>query len=295
MARQIQPSHFQQVLKPRDQNSHKGDFGHVLVVAGSDKMPGSGYLSSHAALRAGAGLVTYALPKQAYQKFDPHYVEVMMAPVPDEAQGFFTSQSCEDILNLCEKKNVVVLGPGMGRDLKTVECVLHLLEKLSLPLVLDADGLYAVAQNLSVLKQRKALTIVTPHVGEMALLTGKTKDEIEKHRDAVTSEFAKDQNVVCVLKGYQTLIGFPEGQLFMNPTGNPGMATAGSGDVLAGIIAGFIAQKFSEEAAILAAVYLHGRAGDLARDELGEKGMIAPDLLKYLPKAMTESSRSLLS
>ncbi|OGQ06152.1 MAG: NAD(P)H-hydrate dehydratase [Deltaproteobacteria bacterium RIFCSPLOWO2_12_FULL_44_12] len=272
----LEPSYFKSHFKPRPKDVSKKDFGHVLVVGGSKEMPGAGFLASLGALRSGAGLVTYALPQEAFEKFDPNFAEVMVKPIADE----------KDVLKACEKKEVVLIGPGLGRKKETQKLVQTLLDKIKLPIVLDADGLNAIALNPGILKERKAPTVLTPHVGEMANLFGWQPAEIEKARVQGALDGAAIWKCHLILKGFRTLIALPNGELYVNPTGNPGMASAGMGDLLAGIIAGFLAQGFPADIASLAGVYIHGLAGDMAREELGEKGLIASDVSRYVPQAI---------
>lgn len=277
----LSPQDFKEALKQRPLGGHKGDFGHVLVIAGSQEMPGAGFLASQAALRSGAGLVTYCLPQGAYKKFDAAFAEVMVRPI--------VFDSIDPVLKLCEKKKAVVLGPGLGREKATVAFVKKIIPEIGLPLVLDADGLFAVSQSPSLLKKRKAPTILTPHVGEMASLLGWQADEVLRAKVQVVLEGASLWNAILILKGYRSMVGLPKGELYVNPTGNPGMATAGMGDVLAGALGGFLAQGLPAEKAALAGVYLHGLSGDIASRELGEKGLIASDVSHYLPKAIGET------
>lgn len=285
-----EPENFRTFLKKRPLGAHKGDFGHVLTVAGSKAMPGAGFLASQAVLRSGAGLVTYALPEGAYQKFDPGHAEVMVQAVPDGGRGFFTGESAAVVLKSCEKKRAVVLGPGLGRSPETIAFVRTLVEKISLPLVLDADGLFCISGAARLLKKRRAPTLLTPHLGEMAQLLGWQTGEVEKAKVQAALDAAREWNAVLILKGYRSLIALPDGNLFVNPTGNPGMATAGMGDVLAGVLGGLLAQGLPADQAALAGVYLHGLAGDLAAEELGERGLIASDVVRCLPKALHEVS-----
>src|SRR3989338_6037168 len=216
------------------------------------------------------------IPKKAFEKFDPNFAEVMVKPIADE----------KDVLKACEKKEVVLIGPGLGRKKETQKLVQTLLDKIKLPIVLDADGLNAIALNPGILKERKAPTVLTPHVGEMANLFGWQPAEIEKARVQGALDGAAIWKCHLILKGFRTLIALPNGELYVNPTGNPGMASAGMGDLLAGIIAGFLAQGFPADIASLAGVYIHGLAGDMAREELGEKGLIASDVSRYVPQAI---------
>lgn len=279
--RSIEVADFKEGFKKRSPGAHKGDFGHVLVVAGSSSMPGAGFLASQAALRVGAGLVTYAIPEKAYQKFDPQFAEVMVQPFGLEPLGA--------VLKLAEKKDAVVLGPGLGRTKETSAFVKALIQKLTLPLVLDADGLFAISDSPRILRNRSAPTLLTPHLGEMANLLGWQSEEVNKTKVQVACNSASAWDVILLLKGYRSLVALPDGRLYVNPTGNPGMATAGMGDVLAGTLGGLLAQGFAPEKAALAGVYLHGLAGDKVAQERGETGLLASDVSNYLPKVIHEN------
>lgn len=270
---------FKSHLRPRKKDSHKKDYGHVLVIAGSLEMPGAGFLASMAVLRAGAGVVTYALPKNAYEKFDSHCAEVMVAPLPEEGR-------VDAVLKLCEKKQAVVLGPGLGTDKKTAELVKKIIPQIKAPLVLDADGLNCLEGDFGILKKRSGETVLTPHLGEFAKLFSLTKEEAAHDRIRLILDGAKKSGTNIILKGYRSLIATTDHHLYVNPTGNPGMATAGMGDVLSGVIAGLIAQGIPASVAAVAAVFFHGLAGDMAKEELGEKGLISSDCLKFLPKTI---------
>lgn len=282
----IEVEDFKSELKPRRKDSHKKDFGHVLIIAGSLGMPGAGFLAASGALRSGAGVVTLALPERAFEKFEPRYAEVMTSSIPDEGKGYFTSKSIESVLKQCEGKQGVVLGPGLGSAQETITFVKQILEKIEPPLVLDADGLNAVALQNRLLTKRRKPTIITPHPGEMGKLLGRSTKEIQEDRVTAVLEAVKRWKLCAILKGYRTLVATQEGDLYVNPTGNPGMATAGMGDVLAGVIAGLLAQGFSQEKAALAGVFLHGMAGDMVAEEKGEKGLLAGDVSTYIPKAL---------
>jgi NAD(P)H-hydrate epimerase len=248
---------------PRPAAAHKGDFGHVLVVGGAPGKTGAAGMAGIAALRAGAGLVTVAASSHA--GFDP---ELMTEPL-----GHFQTVN----------KSVLAVGPGLGSNAPWLG---QLLEESLLPVVLDADALNLLAGKR--LPAGKRL-VLTPHPGEMARLAGKLTADIQRDRIGVARQFATTHDVTLVLKGRNTLVALPEGLVYINPTGGPAMATGGSGDILTGLVAGLIAQFPGEmHAAVLAAVWLHGRCGDLAARELGEKCVIATDLLRYLPRAMSE-------
>lgn len=276
----LESSDFKNCLPPRKNDSHKKDYGHVLVIAGSKEMPGAGYLTSLAALRSGAGMVTYCMPQESYEKFDPTFSEVMVKPF----------SSAEAILEFAQDKEAIVLGPGMGESEATQKLIAELFQKLEKPMVVDADGINALAKQKDILTQTKAAVIFTPHPGEMGRLLGQSTKEIQENRIASVREAAAKWKQCFVLKGYRSLIGTYDGELYVNPTGNPGMATAGSGDVLAGVIAGLIAQGVKPKLAGLAGTFLHGLAGDLAANEMGEKGLISSDFVRYIPKALHEIS-----
>jgi NAD(P)H-hydrate epimerase len=257
------PSDFRGLFEPRARQSHKGDFGHVLVVGGSTGTTGAAAMAGLAALRAGAGLVTVSAATQ--QGFPP---ELMTAPLSDEA---------------LRGKTVLALGPGLGATADSTALVRHLAITAKVPLILDADALNVLGET--------PITgcTITPHPGEMSRLTGLPTAQIQSDRVAIARRFATSRGATVVLKGQNTVVAFPDGRVWLNTTGGPAMATGGSGDILTGLIAGLTAQFPSQpDEAVLAAVWLHGRAGDLGAAELGEKSLIATDLLHYLPKAMQE-------
>lgn len=281
------PDLFQKYFAPRDLDAHKGDFGHVLTLAGSVGKMGAGWLTSKAALRSGAGLVTYALPAAAFSRFDTRFAEVMIEPVSDKKKGRFIPESLEDIKKICLGKDAVALGPGIGTRPDTEKAVAAIVARLNLPLVMDADGLNNLAGGgLKVLDKRRSETVLTPHPGEMARLTGKDTKSILKDRVSIARTFAMDHRVYLILKGWRTVVASPQGEVFINTTGNPGMATAGIGDALTGMIAAFIAGKIPLPEALIAAVYIHGLAGDLAASKMGEIGMITSDLIENIPQAI---------
>ncbi len=274
------PSDFMSLRKQRDLETHKGTYGHVLVVAGSKEMLGAGYLASLACLRAGAGLVSFALPKTSYEKFNTSYAELIPIAIPDGGAGFFNAESLPGLRKALEEKTVVVCGPGIGREKETGTVMKQFLPEVQQPLVLDADGIAALT------KQRKSVTVLTPHPGEMGQLLGKSTEAIQKNRLEFAGQVARDFEVYLVLKGHHTITACPDGMNYFNPTGNPGMATAGMGDVLAGWLGGLLAQGFPAKEAVIGGVYSHGQAGDLIKKEKGEKGLIASDLLQALPQTL---------
>ncbi|MBI2343609.1 MAG: NAD(P)H-hydrate dehydratase [Deltaproteobacteria bacterium] len=273
----------------RRRESHKGDYGAALVIAGSRQMPGAGYMASRAALRMGCGTVTYALPEQAYTRFDLSAVEVMMAPCADDGSGFFTPASLSALRAVLQRKEAIAIGPGVGREEATRALFLQLLPHCASPLVVDADALWALADAPSVWSRIKVPWSITPHPGEMARLMGITTEAVQHDRLAVARTCAERTGAIVVLKGARTVIAAPDGSVWINPTGNSGMATAGSGDVLTGMIVGLLAQGMATDHAAAAAVYLHGIAGDLAIQQQGEEGLIAADLIATIPAAIIQS------
>ncbi len=271
-------------LPERPVDSHKGLYGRVLVVAGSEGMSGAGALASRAALRSGAGLVTWAVPKRLSQLAALSCVELLTLPIPETAGGAPSVDAREHLIEAAREADAVVLGPGLPVAGETGELLRLLVPEIHPPLVLDAGGLTAVGADWKLLKRRKAATVITPHPGEMGRLIGKTAADVQANREGIATKYAGVSGAVVVLKGAQTLVAQGD-QLHVNQTGNPGMATAGSGDVLAGLIAGLIAQGLEAFAAARLGVHLHGLAGDLAAARLGQHGLLASDILAALPEA----------
>jgi NAD(P)H-hydrate epimerase len=269
-------------------DSNKGLYGHVLVLAGGRGKTGAAAMTGIGALRSGAGLATVASSTSAIAQIAAHAPEIMTEPLPETAEGSISMRALDPSLLavLTEKKNVVALGPGMGRNPETAQLIRRLVNELPLAMVVDADGLNALdAKNLRVPAPR----IFTPHPGEMARLINSTVPKVQADRIACARSFAQEHGVLVVLKGNRSVIAAPDGRVWINPTGSPAMASGGTGDVLTGMIAGLVAQFPDQlEAALLAAVYLHGRAGELGAAKLGEKALIATDLFAFLPEAMRE-------
>jgi ADP-dependent NAD(P)H-hydrate dehydratase / NAD(P)H-hydrate epimerase len=266
--------------------AHKGDFGHVLVIAGSSGYTGAAYLTSQAALLSGSGLVTLAVGRSLYEIMATKLTEVMVRPF-FETRDFSLSLLAEkDLLAFGEKCNCVAIGPGISQNKETQALVRNIIAKINKPVVLDADGISAFAGHLDALKNVKLPLVLTPHPGEMSRLTGKDRQEIQNNRKDVALGFAAEYNTVLVLKGHETVVASPTGEFYVNKTGNPGMATGGTGDVLTGMIAAFLAQGIAPFEASILAVYFHGLAGDLAAKEKGFLGLIAHDLLSKLPEVL---------
>jgi len=278
--------------KPRPANAHKGNYGHVLIVAGSLGKTGAAAMAARAALRAGAGLVTVATPRSALPVVAALGVEYMTEALPETEDGAISLRALEGerLDKLVAGKTVLAVGPGIGQNPETAEFVRILVNKYPLPLVLDADGLNAFAGRMDLFRKDvrpPASAVFTPHPGEMARLAGKTTAEVQAGRVAEACEFSRQFGVTLVLKGFRTLITSPGAQVQVNSTGNPGMAKGGTGDVLTGLLAGLLAQFPSHPAndVATAAVFLHGLAGDLAAAELGQPSMLAGDLLEKVPQA----------
>jgi NAD(P)H-hydrate epimerase len=275
-------------LPERRPDGHKGDFGRVLVIAGSQGMTGAARLTAKAALRAGAGLVYLAHPASLSSAIESKLTEVVKLPMPD-SDGALTAHSLSSLEKALTSKTVVAIGPGLSQNAQIATLLNRLLPKLKIPTVLDADGINNLS-DISVLSEKKlkAPLVLTPHAGELARLLGKTREEIEAHRVEIAEQTAKELGVTLVLKGAPTITAWPDGKIFVNSTGNSGLASGGSGDVLTGLIVGLIAQGMDVPQAAVAGVYLHGRTADALKKKLGERGMIASDLIRYLPKTLRE-------
>jgi hydroxyethylthiazole kinase-like uncharacterized protein yjeF len=275
------------LIEPRAADSHKGDFGRVLVVAGSRGKTGAAHLAGMGALRAGAGLVTIATPASCLPIVASLAPEFMTEPLDESAEGQVVASAVERISALSQ--DVIACGPGLGRGPGVGEFVRALLDGTEVPLVLDADALTVLADDPGRLLGRDDRdVIITPHPGEMARLIGATADEVQANRIDVAADFATTHHVYVVLKGHRSVIATPEGRVFINPTGNAGMATGGTGDVLTGMIAAFLAQLLDAEAACRLAVFLHGIAGDLSEASEGEMAMTATDVLSHIGDAICE-------
>ncbi len=283
----LTPDGLKGKLPSRKKGAHKGTMGHLLVIGGSAGKQGAPQMTARAAFRSGAGLVTLALPKSIEQGIALQTMELMTLPLPESESGSISLSAEKALMQGLEGKRVVAMGPGLSQDPETQALVLNLIKRVAIPMVIDADGLNAVAGSLSVLKEKKVPLILTPHPGEMGRLIGKTAAEVQKDRFKIAADFSETWGVILVLKGPHTLIAFPDGRVWVNNTGNPGMATAGIGDALTGVIASCIAQGASPEDAALLGVYLHGCAGDLAAVEKGEAGLMTSDLIAHLPKAFS--------
>jgi hydroxyethylthiazole kinase-like uncharacterized protein yjeF len=281
----LTPEQVKTSITPRPADSHKGDFGRVLVIAGSRGKTGAAHLAAMGALRSGAGLVTVATPESSLSIVASMAPEYMTEPLPETGDGSVAAAALDGVLDLTQ--DVVVCGPGLGRTEDVRGFVQGLVDRATVPLVLDADAIIAFADDPGSLVGREERdVIITPHPGEMARLIGASVDDVQANRIEVASDFATTHRVYVVLKGHRTLIATPEGRVFINPTGNPGMATGGSGDVLAGMIGAWLAQLLDAEAACRLAVFLHGVAGDIAESAEGQVSMTATDILAVIGDAL---------
>jgi len=274
------------MLEPRNPDTHKGDYGRVLLVAGSRGKTGAAHLAAIGALRAGAGLVTVATPSNCLAIVASMGPEYMTEPLDENPDGL-DPDSVEALLETTA--DVMVVGPGLGQGSGTRSFIHALVDRATVPLVIDADGLNAFTGQPERLAGREGRdVIITPHPGEMARLVGTSIEEVQANRLEVARTFASTHHVYVVLKGHRTLIATPDGTVYINPTGNPGMATGGTGDVLAGMIGAMLAQLLDAEAACKLAVYLHGMAGDLAQADEGEVSMVAGDVAAHISDAILE-------
>ncbi len=274
-------------LGPRPADSHKGTFGRVVVVAGSRGMVGAAVLCGSGALRGGAGLVTVAVPEEILPQVAVANPCYLTSPLPQDQEGRLSELAEAPLLSLARANDVAAVGPGLGRSPALTGLVSALVTKVEIPLVLDADALNSLEDHTDPLRHRSVPIILTPHPGEFARLVGSDAAMVQSQGQDMAARFAREHGLVVVLKGHNTIVtnGL---RVYYNRTGNPGMATGGTGDVLTGLIAALLAQKIDPFAAAQLGVHLHGLAGDLAREDLGEVSLIASDLLHYLPRAFRD-------
>ncbi len=273
-------------LPERPGDAYKNTFGKVLVVAGSTGLTGAAAMASLSALRSGAGMVVLGIPERFNSVLEEKVTEVMTAPLPETETGSLHSKAIETLDPWLNWSHVLALGPGLSTHPETRAFVHAFLRKADKPLVIDADGINNLAGEFDLIQNYPSDLVFTPHVGELSRLTGVSQKDILHNRVQITRESAQKLRAVVLLKGAPTLIASPEGTVYFNVTGNPGMATAGSGDVLTGLIAGFLAQGLSGLQAALTGAFVHGMAGDLAAETLGQRGIIAGDILNAVPEAL---------
>ncbi len=273
------------LLPSRPDEAHKGIFGHVLVVAGSRGFTGAARLAAGGAARAGAGLVTIALPESIVEIVAPALLESMWLGLPATQDATFSGEALLPALDAAQKRDAVVLGPGISTHPGTTAFATNFIAQCEKPLVLDADALNIIAVNPSVFDSAHTPVVLTPHPGEMARLAGITTEQVQRDRENIARDYATRTGWTVVLKGHRTIVASPDGQCAVNTTGNPGMATGGTGDVISGMIGGLLAQGLPMEKAARVAVYAHGLAGDIVAHQSSNRGMLAGDLLNAIPKA----------
>jgi len=284
---------IQKLLPKRNADTHKGVYGKGNLIAGSFGMAGAAILSSKAALRSGIGLLKLIIPDSLHQIVSMSVPEAITLPLTETRRGVIGINQIEKIITTCEKVDVTAIGPGCGQNAEMIEMLRKLITVVDKPLIIDADGLNTLSKHIEILQDKKNQIILTPHPGEMSRLTGLPIDDVTKHPINTARMYAKEWGVILVLKGARTVVALPNGKVFINVNGNPGMATAGSGDVLTGIITSLVAQGLRPEDAAIAGVFIHGYAGDLMAQQRGEYGLIAGDLIEGIILAMKDIVKQL--
>ncbi|MDD8021036.1 MAG: NAD(P)H-hydrate dehydratase [Acidobacteriota bacterium] len=282
-------------FQPREKNTHKGNYGHLLLLAGSYGKTGAAAMAGKAALKMGAGLVTVATADSCLPIIARMMPELMTEPLPETSSRTVSDRALSRLLELLSGKDALLLGPGLSTHPETTSLVLNLLDRVKktrMPVIIDADGLNIISSRRKILSLLPEKTVLTPHPGEFSRLSGISTEEALRRRLEVIPEFARKYRVHVVFKGYKSLTVSPAGKVIVNPTGNPGMASGGSGDVLSGFIAGEALQTRDLTQAVVNAVFIHGLAGDLAAGEIGERCLLATDLIRYLPRAVSFVARS---
>jgi hydroxyethylthiazole kinase-like uncharacterized protein yjeF len=282
----LEGADFLPFLTPRSPGAHKGDFGHLLVLSGSPGKTGAAAMVCQAALRVGTGLVTLGIPESLNPILEAKLTEPMTEPLPETKEKTLGLAAQGRIMELCGRKTALAIGPGLSMNGETVKLVHKLVRSINLPAVIDADGLSALAGRLDLLRKSQKDLILTPHPGEMARLTDRSIGEIQKDRISASRDFAKKYGLTLVLKGARSVVASPQGEVFINPTGNPGMASGGTGDILTGMIGGFLAQGFPALEAAKLGVFLHGLAGDFVAHRKGSRGIAAMDLAEEAPQLL---------
>ena len=285
------------VLFCRRQDTHKGDYGHILILAGSAGFSGAAVLCANAAMRCGAGLVSLGVPEGVYSIIARKaYPEVMVKPLAETKERTLSLKAYPAIMALAQKADLLAMGPGLSQNSQTQKLILKIIRGIQKPMVLDADALNALCGYLDLLRitnHESRTTILTPHPGEFSRLIGRPLAYVQKNREMLAKRFASDYNIILILKGHRTIVASPKGKAYVNETGNPGMATAGSGDVLTGMAAALLGQGLSGFEAARLGVYLHGVAGDLAAKEKTQAGMLASDIIEKIPEAIKHYSSGL--
>ncbi|RLB85568.1 MAG: bifunctional ADP-dependent NAD(P)H-hydrate dehydratase/NAD(P)H-hydrate epimerase [Deltaproteobacteria bacterium] len=281
--RLVTPEDFAGFLMEGKKDIHKGHRGHLLILAGSPGKTGAATLAALGAVRAGAGLVTVGTPESLNPILEEKLTEAMTAPLPQTPEGTLSMKALPLIKELMEGKTALAIGPGLSTNPETVELVKAVCSISKLPMVIDADGLNALVGSLDLLSGIANHTVLTPHPGEMGRLIGKPPADIQSDRISTALDFVNAHGCYLVLKGARTLIALPEGKLYVNPTGNPALSSGGAGDVLTGLIGGFLARRWPVEKATIAGTYIHGLAADLIAEEMGTVGIMAGELLEVVP------------
>ena len=273
-------------LPPRERDTHKGSYGRALFIAGSSNYLGAPYFSALSFLKAGGGLSYLATPKSISPFLASKGSEIVFIPQRETSSGSLAWESLDELVEFSERVNIVIVGPGLSLNEETQKLVRELARRIEPPLLIDGDGITAIASEAKLIRERKAETILTPHSGEMSRLTKREVDEVNRDKINLLQKTASELNAIIVLKGAHSLIGYPDGTIYINTSGNPGMATAGSGDALTGAIAAVYGLGLPLKDAVRIGVFMHGLSGDLAAREKGEDGITAQDILDYLPNAV---------
>lgn len=276
------------IIRERLSDTHKGSYGHTLIVAGSSGKTGAAVLCAHASVRSGSGLVTVAVPQSVVNSVDEKITEAMSLGLQDGGKGFLSEISLGQVVSELSSKTSLAVGPGISVNQDTKNFLLKILAESQVPIVADADAVNIIAENKDLLKKLKVPVILTPHPGEMARLMGITTREVQLNRVKHAEKFAVSHKCYVVLKGARSVIATPDGYVFINPTGNPGMSSGGTGDVLTGVISGLISQKYSPLEACLLGTFIHGLSGDIAVKETGPSGITATDVANLIPKALKQ-------
>jgi len=276
-------------IYPREFDTHKGNYGKILVLAGSSGMTGAACLSSLAVLKSGAGLVYLGIPKSLSSVVESKLTEVITVPLPETKQETVAAEAFKKIKDVSDRCDFLLIGPGLSMNSSTQKLVRKLVLSVKQPILLDADGLNAFENNVELLKKRNTESLIlTPHLGELSRLLNISVQKIKDNRENFAKDFTREFSLTLVLKGYQTIVVSGGGGIYINDTGNPGMATAGSGDVLSGVIAGLRVQGLNDFEAASLGVYIHGRAGDIAANTKSEISLIAGEILESLPVVFKE-------
>ena len=287
----LEEDDVRRLFPPRPTEAHKGTYGHLLVIAGSAGKTGAAALAGRSALRSGVGLCTVATPASQQPIVAGFSMELMTEPIPETSAQTLAVKAREHLVELALARDAVALGPGLSLDPESQALARALVAEVPRPMVVDADALSALAGHLDLLGEVPGPRVLTPHPGEMARMLGTSIAQVQADRIEIVRRFCEQHRVHLVLKGARSVLGAPDGRVFVNPTGNPGMATGGSGDVLTGMIGAFLARRFDPLAALQAGCYLHGLAGDLAAADRGEEGLLAGDIVEAIPAAINRAPR----